>query len=131
MFKLFGSEFGKLQRHRGVAQEPAGNCIAPLGDLITLKIEYPAREVAVRRVPERVDAEHLYVDAVLVHVRDARGVNREAEVAVELSARRPFKLSAFEEIEHGRYGAVRVHVHGRDPAAADCDLAALRNGCRL
>ena len=135
VLELLGGELRKLQRHRRVAQKAAGNRLAHLRELFTLDVEHPAREVAVRRVPERVDAEHLHVDAVLVHVRDPRSLNRKAEVPLELSAGRCLKWRTFDDVEHGRHGAVRVHVHGLDSTAAYCDLAppwgAGRLSCRM
>ena len=82
MFELLDGEIGKLQRHRGVAQETAGKGPAHLCDFFTLEIEHPARQIAVRSVPERVDAEHLDVDTVFVHIRNARRRNRKAKVAL-------------------------------------------------
>src|SRR5438105_14495198 len=121
MFKLFGGEFRELQRNRSVPQEAAGNRFAHLGDLFTLKIEHPAREVAVRCVPERVDTEHLYVDAVLDSVRDASGANRKADVTVEMSARMPSKLATFDNVLNAHPGTVSVHVDSRDALRTERD----------
>ena len=84
IFKLLRREFRKLQRHRSVAQEATGNGLAHLRELFTLEIEHPAREVAVRRVPERIDAEYLHIDAVLVHVRNPLSLDWEAQTTFEL-----------------------------------------------
>src|SRR5262249_18286573 len=74
------------------------------------------------RIPVRVDAESLDVDALLIHGPDAlRGVGHEQGVGLERSAHQ----------RHGaRHRAVRVHVHGLDALAGDDDLAPppLRSG---
>ena len=122
VFELLGGELRKLQRHRAVAQEATGNGLTHRGEFFTLEVEHPARQVAVRRVPERIDAEHLHIDAIFVHVRDARSLNRKAKVPFKLPAGRCLELRAFDDVKHGRHGAVRVHVHGRDATAAHGDL---------
>jgi hypothetical protein len=90
----------------------------------TLEIEHPARQIAVGAVPERVDAERLHIDAILVHICDALSRNRKAKIPLELPACRSLEWGAFDNVEHGRHGTVRVHVHGFDPAAAHGDFAA-------
>ena len=80
LFELLGGEVGKLQRHRGVAQETAGQRTGTsLRAFSPLEIEHPARQIAVRSVPESVDAEHLDIDTVFVHIRNARRRNRKAQ----------------------------------------------------
>ena len=53
-------------------QETAGKGPAHLCDFFILEIEHPARQIAVRSVPESVDAEHLDIDTVFVHIRNAQ-----------------------------------------------------------
>ena len=85
VLELLGGEVGKLQRHRRVADEAARESLAHLAtSFCALQVEDAAGEIAVGAVPERVDAERLDVDAVLVHVGDARGRDRKAEIALEL-----------------------------------------------
>src|SRR4029077_2408028 len=102
----------------------ARNGLAHLCELFALDVVHAASEVAVRRVPERIDAEHLHVDTILVHIRNARSRDREAKIPLELSPCWSLQWRAFDELEHGRYCTVRMHIHGLDPATANGDLAA-------
>jgi hypothetical protein len=116
-----------LQSDRRIADEAAGESLAHLRDLGGLQVEHAAGEIAVGAVPERVDAERLHVDAVPIHVDDARGLDREAEAALQLLPSGALERRAVDEIEHGRHRAVSMHVDGPHTAAGDVDLAAGRD----
>ena len=104
---------------------------AHLCDFFTLEIEHPARQIPVGSVPECVDTEHLNIDAVFVHVRDPLRCNRKAKISLKLPACRSLEWGAFDNVEHGRHGTVRVNIHGLDPAAVYSDLAARWHRGRL
>ena len=50
--------------------------------------------------------------------------DRESQACLELRRAGLLDRRAFDDVEHGRHGAVRVHVDGPHPAAADRDLPA-------
>src|SRR5207237_8360116 len=66
VFELLGREIGELERNGREAREPIGMRRAPCGQLLVLDGHNLACELAVRRVPEGVDAEDLHVDPLLV-----------------------------------------------------------------
>src|SRR5262245_1318704 len=126
VLELLGGEFGELQRNRRVADETAGDRLAHLRDLDALEVIEATGKIAVGAVPEGVDAERLHVDAVLVHVGDALGLDWEAEVAFELLAGGTLERRAADQVEHRGHRAVSVHVDGSHAAAADDDFAPRR-----
>src|SRR5262245_16815765 len=126
--ELLGSDLRILQCDRRIADKAARESLAHLRDLGGVQIEHAAGEIAVGGVPERVDAERLHVDAISVHVDDARHLDWKAEAALQLLPRGALERRAVDEIEHGRHCAVRMHVDGPHAAARDVDLAA---GCDL
>src|SRR5262249_31795046 len=83
-FKLLGRKLGKLQRDRRIGHEASRRGLAHLRELLALQVEDTARQVAVGAVPEWIDAHHLHIDAVLVHVGDALAPHWKSETAVEL-----------------------------------------------
>jgi hypothetical protein len=66
-FELFSGELGMLQGDRRERDEAVGIRRARFGELLVLDLTDPLREIAVRVVPARVDAERFDVDALLVH----------------------------------------------------------------
>src|SRR5262249_22675439 len=57
LLELLGGELRKLQRHRRVAHETAGERLAHLRHVDALHIEDAPREVTVGAIPEGIDAE--------------------------------------------------------------------------
>src|SRR5205823_3192852 len=61
LLELLGGEVGVLERHRREGDEALGVRGARLGELLVLDLDDLPRQVAVRLVPVRVDAERLDV----------------------------------------------------------------------
>jgi len=78
--QLLGGEVRVLQRHRREGDEALRVRRAGLGELLVLDLDDLSRDVAVRRVPIRIDAERLDVDALLVHrAEPLRGLRRNVQ----------------------------------------------------
>ena len=96
------------------ATKRSGCAATELGELLVLQLDQLFGDVAVGVIPERIDADRLHVDALLVHGLEALGADHEI-------GRPPLAVQHRHDLgEH----AVRVDVDGLDAAAADHDLAA-------
>ena len=78
VFELLGGEIGKLQRHRRQPDESIGMRGAPGRERLVFDPDDLPRELAIRRVPERVDAQDLDVDSLLVQRSDPLGTEHRA-----------------------------------------------------
>ncbi len=111
---LLDREIGVLQRHRGEGDETIGLGGAQLRELLVLHLDERLRDVALRLVPVRIDAESLDVDALPVHGIDTLGAHDEL-VGLHLQTHQ----------RHGlRKRAVRMNVDRLDAAAVHHHLAA-------
>jgi len=102
-----------LQRHGREGDEAIGLGGAQLGELLVLQLDDGLRDVAIRLVPERIDAQRFDVDALRIHVADAL-------VGHDQIWR--FGLDAHQGHGFGKR-AVRVHVDRRHAPPADHDVA--------
>src|SRR5262249_17284131 len=94
---------------------------AHIAELFILQIDDAARQLAVGRIPEGVDAQRLYVDAVGVHDLEALRSDGDAlEVDRLLDA--PFEAGAANQVRDFGHHAMRLHVDGLDAVAAHRDL---------
>ena len=113
-----------LQGHRGKGHEAIRVRRAELGEPFVLDPDHLGRQVALRPVPRRVDAERLHVDALRVHLADAPGpdlVDARAPLGVRRQAQQGVRL---------RDHAVGVDVDRPHATAADDDFAAARGAAR-
>ena len=116
LLELLGREVGMLQRDGRERHEPLGVRRADLGERLVLDLDQLRGHIALGRVPVRVDAERLDVDALRVHRAEALlRVRHEERLGLE---------RAPHERHRGRHRAVRVHVHRLHALAAHHDLAA-------
>ena len=70
-FELLDGEIRELQRQRGEGGETVGLRRAEFGELFVLYPDDLGGEVAILAIPERVDRQHLHVDALCVHRLEA------------------------------------------------------------
>src|SRR5687767_2661475 len=73
MLELLHGEVRILERHRGKSDETLRVLRAHFGELVVLYPDYLGGEVALRPVPEGIDAQRLDIDALSVHVAYALG----------------------------------------------------------
>src|SRR5436190_6509604 len=123
LLELLGGEVGVLQRHRREGDEALGIGGARLRELLVLELDDLPGEIAVRRVPVRVDAERLDVDALLVHgPKSRRHLGGHMQVRSE---RRPTQFQIHQRQRLG-HRAVRVDIHGPHAPAAHHHVPAAR-----
>ena len=121
VFELLHREVGVLHRDRREGDEAVGMRRDERGKLLVLQLDHRFGLVALGVVPERIDADRLHVDALLVHRLEAVGANDKIG-RPELEPHHVHDL---------RKHAVRVHVDGLDAAAVDDDLPAPHRGLRM
>jgi hypothetical protein len=118
VFELLHREVGMLHGDRGEGDEAVGMLGNQRGKLLVLQLDDRFGLVTLGVIPERIDADRLHVDALLIHRLEAIGANDKIG-RPELEPHHVHDLG-----EH----AVGVNVHGLDAAAADDDLAAPHRG---
>ncbi len=115
VLELFDGEIRMLQGDRRKCDEPVGLRAADLRERLVLDPDELLRDVPVGRVPVRVDAEGLDIDALLVH---------RAEALLRVRHEERLRLERPPHERHRRgHRAVRVHVHGLHTPAAHHHLA--------
>ena len=124
VFELLGREIGMLQRHRREADESIRVGGAERRQLLVLALDQLRGELAVDRVPERVDAEDLDVDALRVH--GAKPLSQRLPVEQQRSSAPWLAAGLLSNSVASGHGAVRVHVHGLDAPALHDDRAPRR-----
>ncbi len=123
LLELLGGEVRVLQRHRREGDEALGIRGARLGELFVLDLDDLPGEIAVRRVPVRVDAERLDVDALLVHgAKPRRHLGGHVQGGWK---RRPSELRVHQRQRLG-HRAVRVDIHGPHALATHHHFPAAR-----
>src|SRR5262249_50438627 len=125
LFELLDREVGELQREGGKGREAVGVLRAELGELFVLDLDDLGHHVALGAIPRRVDAEHLHIDAELVHLAEPA-----LPYFIDPRTDRALRLQPQQSVRLG-YRAVRVHVDYPRAAAGDQDLAALSRRLRL
>ena len=129
VFQLLGRQIGKLQRHRREPDEPIRMRRAPRGELLVLDGHDLARELAFGRVPERVDAQDLHVDPLLVDRFEAFGAEHETAFLIAPApspAALGRELRTFNDVADFGDRQVAVDVDHLDAPAADGNFAPWR-----
>jgi hypothetical protein len=122
LLELLGGELRMLERDGGEGHEAVGMRSAGLGQRLVLHADELLGHVAVRPVPEGVDAERFHVDALRVHGAEAiRRRGHQERVGGERQAHQGHRLGE---------PAVRVHVHRLHALAAHHHLTAPPRGGR-
>ena len=114
VFQLRGREIRMLQGNRCEADEPVGLCRADFGELFVLQLDDLSGEVGLGLLPkDRVYAQRLDVDALLVHGLDAFRRDHQRW------------LLNFQSHQSIRLGdmAVGVHIDGANTFSGDDDFA--------
>ena len=124
MLELLRCELRKLQRHGGERDETVRVLAAKLRELLVVQAHDLARRVAIGLVPDRIDAERLDVDVLLVHRLHALFGHDDDALLVMLRG-----LDA-EHVHRFRDDAVRMHVDRLHTAALHDDFAPPRSRLR-
>ena len=132
-FELLGGQLGKLQRHRCERDEAVRVGRAHLRQLLILQVDQLGRQILVGRIPERVDADGLDVDAHLVHLLNPCGSQSGVIVTAERDsgAETPLNFRALEQLGRFRHAHMAVNVHGFHAALPYHDWFVLCANCSL
>src|SRR5207247_7762310 len=116
--ELLGREVRKMQRHRREPDVSIGMRRTPRRELLVLDLDNLARELAVRRVPERVDAEDLDIDPLRVQRMETLGAEDETAAVGLVAAAGRRELRTFENIADLGHREGTVDVDRLDPLGA-------------
>jgi hypothetical protein len=123
LVELLRGEIRKLHRDGGEGRQPIRLRRAHLGHLLILDVHHPSNEVPFRPEPEGVDAHHLHIDALPVHVGKAVRNRRSNQSAVELEQQRLLERRPLHDRQDIAHRAMAVNVDRPHAAAVDGDRA--------
>ena len=75
VFELLHGQIGMLHRDGGEGDEAVRMRCDELGEFLVLQLDQLVGDVALGVIPERIDADRLHVDALLVHGLEAIGAD--------------------------------------------------------
>src|SRR4030095_5808518 len=124
LLELLYRQVGILQRQRREGGKAIGIFRAEFRKSFILNADHFRREIALGAIPGGIDAEHLHIDALLVHLSDAPlpGLVDARPDGIGLESQQCLRLGN---------DAMRMHVYYFRTAASDHDFAALARRLRL